>query len=185
MEQVALSNEQLNYLAFKHPALNDVYRGALPSDGLPRKLATEFPQAFIVNTDPTGEPGMHWMALWIDEDKCQVFDSFALPLSTYPGVNPLIHWLERHCKNITTNRQSVQAVSSQTCGHYALFYLMFKSVGGTLEEFLNKFKPHDYLTNDRLVGEMMKDLVQKDGEWSHVCKKPFLQCSRPFSNKRV
>lgn len=185
MEQVALSNEQLDYLASKHPSLEHVYRGALPSDGLPRKLETQFPLAFIVNTDPTGEPGTHWLALWMDEDACQVFDSFALPLQSYPGVDPFIHWLDRHCKNITTNRQSVQSVTTQTCGYYALFYLMLRSVGGTLEEFLNNFKPHDYLANDRLVGQMMQELVHKDGEWSRVCKKPSSQCSRPLSNKRV
>ena len=183
MEQVALSNEQLNYLASKHPALDRVYRGALPSDGLPRRLETDLPLAFIVNTDPTGQPGTHWLALWIEDQQCQVFDSFALPLQIYPGVDPLIHWLDRHCKNITTNRQSVQAVTSQTCGYYALFYLMLKSEGGTLEQFLNHFKPNDYVFNDRLVGEMMKDVIENDGEWKRVCKKPFSQCSRPWSNK--
>ena len=187
MEKVALSNEQLDYLASKHPALHRVYGGAVPSDGLPRRLRTDFPQAFIVNTDPTGQPGMHWMAIWIEENRCEVFDSFALPLQTYPGVEPFIRWLERHCKNIETNDRSVQSVTSDTCGVYALFYLMLKSEGGSMSQFLSMFKLHDYIANDRVVGEMLKQLIQKDSQWKSVCKKPFAQCNRVWSkrNKRM
>ena len=35
--------------------------------------------AYIVNTDPAGQPGEHWLAIWTRNRVCVVFDSFGLP----------------------------------------------------------------------------------------------------------
>ena len=36
--------------------------------------------AYIVNTDPEGEPGQYWLVIWTEYD---VLDSYGLPLTTY------------------------------------------------------------------------------------------------------
>ena len=53
-------------------------------------------------------------------------DSFGLPLEQY-GSRPLEAWLARHWKVMNTNRQSLQALTSWTCGHYVLMYLMLNT----------------------------------------------------------
>ena len=178
MEKVALSNVQLDYLANSHPLLGKVYSGALPCDKLPRSQYREDKQAFIVNTDPHDKPGTHWIALWTDGEECELFDSFALPLRAYTDSTPLVQWLERHYLRIEANARSVQAVTSQTCGYYALFYLMHKSMGGSMSEFLAKFKKRDFMWNDRIVGQLLRQMIEKDGSWNSVCCKPYSQCNK-------
>ena len=45
--------------------------------------------AYIVNTDPAGELGQHWLRLWTEQNKCEIFDSYCLPLHVY--TNPELH----------------------------------------------------------------------------------------------
>ena len=51
---------------------------------------------------------------------------------------------------------------SQSCGDYALMYLIDRAEGRNLNEFLNRFKKHDYVKNDHKVGQMLKKLVEKE-----------------------
>ena len=60
MEQIALSNVQLDYLAYNHPDLGPYYGGTVACDRLPDLRSTEGgPRAYIVNTDPHEQPGTH------------------------------------------------------------------------------------------------------------------------------
>ena len=86
MEFVALSDTVLNLLAREDPELKKkkTFRGVFPADKLPTvPYWRVFSDAYIVNTDPTGEPGEHWLAIWTRNRVCEVFDSYSLPSSTY------------------------------------------------------------------------------------------------------
>ena len=67
------------------------------------------------------------------------------------------------------NSQSLQSVYSQSCGDYALFFLIDRSQGKSMKEFLNRFDKHDYVHNDHKVGQMLKTLIQKQIGWTSVC----------------
>ena len=175
MDQVPLSDTQLDYLAAEHPRLGSIYGGTLPCDKLPKTLQRSTKTAFVVNTDPAGMPGSHWIALWTEGEKCELFDSFALPLKTYPDAAPLIQWLNNHYEAVEANADSVQSLTSQTCGFYAIFYLMAKSRGASMLDFTSHFKKHDLIGNDKLVTDMMKYLIEKDSKWEDVCNRCFNQ----------
>ena len=84
MEFVALSDTVLNHLARQDPDLNKVFRGVFPADKLPPVPKTRvLSDAYIVNTDPEGQPGERWLAIWTRNRVCEVFDSYGSPLSTY------------------------------------------------------------------------------------------------------
>ena len=87
MELVALSDRQLRALALSDPELKRVFQGVYPSDRLPERPSKTTRDAYIVNTDPAGEPGQHWLALWTEKGVCEVMDSYGLPLTVYdaPG----------------------------------------------------------------------------------------------------
>ena len=178
MNQVALNNVQLDYLANKHPTLKNCYGGALPCDKLPRWQTRQGKKGFIVNTDPDGEPGKHWIALWTDGEYCELFDSYAIPLKSYETVEPLLQWLRSQYKQCFANSMSVQSLTSQTCGIYALFYLMTKSEGSRIEDFLSMFDEKDLVLNDKTVTDLFSDLIVRDGEWKRVCCKPYRQCNK-------
>ena len=93
MEKVILTTSQLNQLAYHHPTLSPSFGGTFPCDGLPDHPPRDRDEGYIVNTDPTGEPGRHWLGLWVSGNACELFDSFALDLDTYETTEPLKTWL--------------------------------------------------------------------------------------------
>ena len=98
MEQVALNNVQLDYLARDDPVLAPHFYKTVACDRLPKTPLKTHPQAYIVNTDPHHRPGEHWSALWTHGNQCEVMDSYALPLETYQQAAPLREWIVRHWK---------------------------------------------------------------------------------------
>ena len=178
MEKVALNNLQLDYLAGTHPKLAQVFYGTVPCDRLPRTLPQEGPTAYIVNTDPHDEPGRHWIAIWTEGNVSEIMDSYGLSLEVYGTTDPIVEWLSRHFKYQLHNRQSLQSLFSQSCGDYALMYLIDRAEGRSMQQFLNRFKKKDYVNNDRKVGQMMKRLIVDDVMWHKICKKPYCQDTR-------
>ena len=160
MELWALSNEELSRLAQADPTLAPYFVGVFASDHLPTSPHRQSLQAYVVNTDPHRRPGQHWLALWTPgDDTCEIMESFGLPLERY-GSRPLEAWLARHWKVVDTNRVSLQALTGWTCGHYVLMYLMLKSRGQTLTQFLNRFSRHNYVQNDHRVSQWLKRQLQ-------------------------
>ena len=172
MELVALSDQQLHYLATRDCLLNRHFVGVFPSDKLPKK-SPKGPSAYIVNTDPHDKPGKHWLAIWVKDGVCEIMDSYGLPLKYYEAT-PLEKWT-RQWKYIVTNGRALQSIRSNSCGHYCLFYLKAKVRDASLQDFLNYFEENDYVSNDHKVGQMLKELITDKTEWEKVCKRPYKQ----------
>jgi len=176
MEHVALNNVQLDYLARDDPQLKLYFYGTVACDRLPKSPRKTTPQFYIVNTDPHDRPGQHWSAVWTDGNVCEVLDSYALPLETYEQATPLRAWIVKHWKYVVTNGKSLQALPSKSCGGYALLYLKAKARGRTLQEFLNDFSNHDYVSNDHQIGQRLEQLiVGQEARWYQVCCRKYHQ----------
>ena len=159
MEFVALSTQELNALADQDPSLKKVFEGTGPCDGLPRRPKKK--ACYIVNTDPEGKPGEHWIALWLENNVCEVMDSYGLPLEWYPYTQPLIDWITQHWKHWVHNGTTLQGLHSYACGHYCLTHLKLKARGGSLQDFLALFSDHDYVQNDEKVASMLEQAKPK------------------------
>ena len=170
MDKVSLNNVQLDHLARGQASLRPHFYGTVPCDRLPDEPDPKGPASYIVNTDPQGHPGRHWIALWTYNGVCEIMDSYTLPLDSYLTTLPLQAWLGRHWKYVVRNGQSLQSLYSQSCGDYALFYLIDRSEGKSMTEFLNRFDKRDYVHNDHKVGQMLKALIEKELGWRQVCK---------------
>ena len=160
MEFGPLSDVALRHLALDDPILKRVFHGVHPSEGLPSRPTRTTRPAYIVNTDPRGEPGKHWLGLWTEERACEVMDSYGLPLTTYqaPGLHD---WLARWSP-VWRNDRTLQALNSTACGHYALQFLKERARGRTMEEFLEGFCSYDLVGNDRMVGNQVRRLLVQD-----------------------
>ena len=169
MEKVSLDNVQLDRLADSQPTLKPHFYGTRACDRLPTSPDKQGPVAYIVNTDRHGQPGRHWIALWTQDGACEILDSYALPLETYQTTGPLLTWLHKHWDVVIPNSQSLQSIYSQSCGDNALFFLIDRSRGKSMKEFLNRFDKHDYVHNDHKVGQMLKRLIEKQLGWNSVC----------------
>ena len=159
MEFVALSDTVLNHLARQDPDLNKVFRGVFPADKLPPVPKTRvLSDAYIVNTDPEGQPGEHWLAIWTRNRVCEVFDSYGLPLSTYK--NPQLQAWFKQWKEVITSDHTLQAMDSQTCGHYALLFLKAKARNESFQDFLAQWNSQNLVLNDRRAGGKIQRLIK-------------------------
>jgi len=172
MESVALSDQQLSYLARQDCLLRPKFQGVFASDQLPQSPPKR-PAAYIVNTDPHDKPGQHWIAIWTEHGHCEMMDSYGLPLEYYQA-NPLEKWT-RQWKYVVLNRQTLQNVTSKACGHYCLFYLKAKARGYRMQDFVQLFSRKDYVTNDHKVGDMLHHLITNQKEWRDICHRSFSQ----------
>ena len=133
-----------------HVATRHIFEGVYPRDCLPTDI--KYPSGIICNTDPASQPGEHWICIYIDHYGVgEYFDSFGLP----PLFQEFELYLTNYCVSWSFNRQTVQSVTSSTCGLYCMYYLIMRSKGFTLRELLNVFS-HDYVSNDEIVVELFK-----------------------------
>ena len=129
MEKVPLNNLQLHHLAGTHPKLSRIFYGTVPCDLLPKTLPQEGPTAYIVNTGPHDESGRHWIGIWTEGNVSEIMDSYGPSLDVYVTADPIVVWLNRHFKYQMHNGRSLQSLFSQSCGDYALMYLIDRITG--------------------------------------------------------
>ena len=171
-------------LALDDPQLRRVFQGVYPADQLPRSPPKSVRAAYIVNTDPAGGPGQHWLGLWTEQNKCKIFDSYGLPLLVY--TNPELHQWWSQWKYLTRSYITLQAMDSQTCGHYALFFLKAPAQEHTYEEFLGRWSCDNLVLNDHKVAEQLKRVIKRelqgevdarpDGQ-KNVSRQAFMLCN--------
>lgn len=159
MEFVPFTTQQLSYLAKQDPCLAPMFAGVFAADELPGVPELWSKRAYIVNTDPMGQPGTHWLAIFTHKHTCEIMDSYGLPLQWYRPKD--VHeWVSEHFQQITSNAVTLQEMKSQSCGQYTLMYLKMKARGHSLADFVALFKKGDYVYNDHAVGEMVKPLLK-------------------------
>ena len=129
--------------------------------------------AYIVNTYPEGVLGLHWFAIWTEYNVCEVMDSYGLPLTRY-GAPHLLEWLDRW-PHLQRSEQTLQALNSAACGHYALSFLKDRARGLSLLEFVQEFSPYDLVANDRTTCASM------DHGRSARTRRSLKQCHVPYS----
>ena len=113
MEFVSFTTEQLSYLAKQDACLAPIYEGVFAADQLPGSPEKIQDRAYIVNTDEIDKPGTHWLAIFTKNYKCEVFDSYGLPLNWYKPSD-VVEWVfeiwkpltvtQWHCKKSNHNR---------------------------------------------------------------------------------
>ena len=83
MEFVALTTRQLDYLARQDPYLEPIFKGVFASDQLPKEKEIQTRSAYIVNVHTHDRQGSHWLSIFVENDQCEVFDSYGLPIHWY------------------------------------------------------------------------------------------------------
>ena len=149
MEKVALNNVQFDQLAQSQPMLKPYFYGTRPCNRLPtspnKQQNGKVNQVGIGSRcGPATTPVRSWTVTpyrWKHTRRRLLF---------YVGWT--VHW-----KRVTQNRQSLQSQYSQSCGDYALFFLIDRSQGKTMNEFLMRFDKHDYVHNDHKSGANVKE----------------------------
>ena len=132
MASSGLHTEQLdfllNHLATRYAADNIVISlGVFPADCIPSLKAVKHDACFIVNTDPNGDPGKHWLAFYYDLDNrtLEYFDSFAFQLKKHKYVHSTLSIRKLEILPVN-NTDNLQSFNSSVCGFYCILYLHWR-----------------------------------------------------------
>lgn len=82
----------------------------------------KFPFLCIVNSDERYLPGMHWIAIFGDENKhCYFWDSLGLSPEHYKEY--FMQFINKYCVGYCYVNSCLRSQSSRTCGLYCLYFL--------------------------------------------------------------
>ena len=140
------------------PKCRGQFLGVYACDRLPRSLPNRRPLLIVANTDPHDMPGQHWIAMHFGADaKGEYFDSLGQPT---PQI--FKRYLSKYCiswKPIGRQLFRLYSISSRSiisfyCGHYVIYYCLYRSLGYSMERLISVFA-HDTALNDALVHSLV------------------------------
>ena len=145
-----MDNRELERYTTTDRKLRPFFRGVFARNSLPAEL---LPGAYIINTKNSNRAGEHWVSLWVNNDASIEFMD---PLGKHPRT---YGW--RYSEPCTHNRQAIQPHQSVLCGAYCLYFLYYRSRGGSMRDIIQSMLP---LTsrNDDLVKIFLEALTRID-----------------------
>ena len=139
---------QLTLILRKDRYTRGVFQGVYPSDKLPTSVSS-YPALFIANVDASDKPGSHWLAFYFTKDReGEFFDSYGLPPSNYSRT--FTSFLNNNSSSWIFNTVTLQSVNSKVCGHYCLYFALFRSRQVNMSTIVYRFSS-DKSRNDFLV----------------------------------
>ena len=121
------------------------------ADSLPSGPRLDRPCAYVANTADWNERGEHWVCFFFPKKgQPEYFDSFAsevpLKFRQFLGTKHLFK----------KNNVLVQHPMTSTCGQHVLYYIWQRCRGMTMEQILKLYSDSDYLLNDVMVNQIVK-----------------------------
>ena len=124
-----MDTDTLNRLLQKCLVTRRYYWGCYPANRIPRPHQT--PASIVVNEDVAGEPGSHWIGLFLrSPTHIYYFDSYGMP----PNEHISKYLLD--FPKISKNDHIFQDIDSNVCGHYVIYFIYFASLGYTMEQIV-------------------------------------------------
>ncbi|EFP00858.1 hypothetical protein CRE_08606 [Caenorhabditis remanei] len=125
------------------------YKGTVMADKLPKKRPRFKKFGYIVNTDPSNEPGRHWQSIFVNGNTCFFFCSLAEPPNVY------IQRFLRLFPRVIQNPIRHQSLSAVTCGGYCIFIQSMMSRGVRFETLCEIFIK--MVNDDLFIVNYLKD----------------------------
>ena len=139
---------QLTIILKKDKYTRAVFQGVYPSDELPKSVSS-FPALFIANVDTSEKSGSHWVAFYFTKEReGEFFDSYGLPPSNY--TETFTRFLKNNSNDWKFNSVTLQSIDSKVCGHYCLYFALFRSRQVSMSTIVNRFSSNKS-RNDFLV----------------------------------
>jgi len=106
------------------------------------------PALFILNTDTSDGPGIHWcIAVFTKKKMCEFFD----PLGKNPASYGFDKSILKLYPKICFNEFPVQHSSAATCGHHCLFFAFHRARKMRPRRIMQKYSRTDLVNNDHMV----------------------------------
>jgi hypothetical protein len=128
---------------------NTCFKGVYPSNNIP--TFSDFPYCLIANTDRYGEPGTHWIGIYVkNSNKAEYFDSFG------EEPNKDISTYLKQFKNVDKNNSKIQSIYDNSCGAHVIYFIMQKCQG---KQFKNIIDELNNPYSDAFVKLFVYDLI--------------------------
>ena len=130
-------------------------------DQLPEKIQHR-PKLYIVNSQESGRPGKHWLALYFPKwGPAEFFDSLGHGPRYYH--RRLERFLKKRGGYYIRNRRRYQQAGTRTCGAFCYYYVHQRCEGRPMKEILRDFDEKNLNNNETLVTEFMvyQDLMNE------------------------
>ena len=96
----------------------------------------EYPGSYVANTDPSFFSGEHRVAMFFnDKGPDEYFDSYSL----HSIIHGLEDFMDSHSSSWIYNLKTLQSLISHVCGHYIVYYILFRSHDCSLAEIVSHF----------------------------------------------
>ena len=129
-----MNTEELEQYMLNDPCIASVYGGVVAKDQLP--VDVTFPSIFVVNLDTSDKVGTHWIVIYIQSRrKCEYFDPLGDPPDQF-----LTSYMMSHTQKVAVSSKQCQAVDSNSCGKFCLYYCYFRARGNSMKDILDSFK---------------------------------------------
>ena len=146
-----MDTNQIERAICQDPWAEAIFGGVYARDCLPKVV--KYPCAMVLNTDPADEPGEHWVAVYFSENgNGEYFDSYGLqPPSCFK------HFMEMHSVNWIWNKTQLQDVWTTACGHFCVFYLIYRSKDLPMSDIVSYLNNIEH--NDQYVTQFVTELL--------------------------
>ncbi len=134
------------------------FLGVLPCDYLPKTPLKDLPAMVIFNTDPSTEPGQHWLAVYVNKDGVSsFFDSFGRGPKNPSFPKIVQDFLKNNSIRVQYSNKQIQDFTSDVCGQHCVFFLYHMSKGYVYENIVKMYYD-DPIKNDTMVVRFVKRL---------------------------
>jgi hypothetical protein len=146
-----MNSLEISNILSKNRFTKNYFQGVYSSNNI--NSYNNFPYGLVVNTDRAGEPGTHWVAIFVkNADNVEYFDSYGEP----PNSN--IENFLKNFKIINKNKTKIQSIFDISCGPHVIYYIIQKCRGKSMNDITNEL---DTPFSDSLVKLFVYELVNQ------------------------
>ena len=147
-----MNTNQIERLLKNDPYTRRIFKKACAKDQLQH---VTYPSAYVINTHPSSKPGEHWIAVFFDNNgKGEYFDSYGLP----PDMLGFAGFMNQNSTSWISNKETIQSLSSKVCGHYCVYFILFRCRGLRMHTITAHFSSN-LAENDRRIASFINDLL--------------------------
>lgn len=155
----SLTTEQITCNLSSHLFTQPYFEGVFALDELPTSYLTHRPSLVVCNTAFSHSPGEHWVCFFLGDNFVEFFDSYGTP----PSHKNLLDFISVNGGLATNyNTRCLQSLTATTCGKYVTTFLLFRSLGFSLDQYLNLFasaRSPDYIVRKLYQSHFKKSML--------------------------
>ena len=144
-----MNNHQIVALLNANPHTKGFFGGVYSSDNVP-VIPVHEPTAYVINLDPSTQPGSHWISVITGPGKfiSEYYDSY--------GQEPKLTRIKKLLGDVYIyNNKQIQSILTTVCGQHCLYFILGRSLKKSMSTIISSY-PDPPLANDIFVNKIVE-----------------------------